>query len=206
MNLNFQGIRVNPGVVLAIIIWGAAAAWGLWMLTDYEKTPGLAVQAPSRWPGDAGLLPAAEGWTLVLFLHPHCPCSRATLNELIKLITDYPGKVSVRLFFLRPGIFGEAWSRTDLWSAAEKIPGAMLYPDEDGAMAKRFGAVTSGQALLYDSKGVLQFQGGITAARGHVGANAGRFSIGTILNRLEPVTRRTPVYGCPLFDKRTAVS
>ena len=40
---------------------------------------------------------------------------------------------------------------------------------------------TSGQVVVYDAKGALLFSGGITAARGHMGDNAGRDRITALL-------------------------
>ena len=58
-----------------------------------------------------------------------------------------------------------------------------MLRDDDGAEARRFGAETSGQTLLYDEHGALLFSGGITGARGHAGDNAGRASLVALLNR-----------------------
>ncbi len=58
-----------------------------------------------------------------------------------------------------------------------------MLRDDDGAEAKRFGAETSGQTLLYDERGTLAFSGGITGSRGHAGDNAGRASLLALINR-----------------------
>jgi hypothetical protein len=44
----------------------------------------------------------------------------------------------------------------------------------------------------------LLFAGGITAARGHAGDNAGRSAIETLLAGGRPGYDRTPVFGCPI--------
>lgn len=71
--------------------------------------------------------------------------------------------------------------------------------DGDGVEAKRFGAFTSGQALLYDAQGQLRFSGGITDSRGHEGDNAGREAIEAILAGKTATTTLTDVFGCGLF-------
>jgi hypothetical protein len=82
--------------------------------------------------------------------------------------------------------------------------------DDSGREAGRFGAATLGQTLLYDADGSLLFSGGITAARGHAGDNAGRSELVSLLNRglSAPVVTMnrgqsardaTHVFGCPLF-------
>jgi len=68
------------------------------------------------------------------------------------------------------------------------------------AEAKRFGAETSGQTLLYDERGTLAFSGGITGSRGHAGDNAGRASLLALINRSDADRRGSSVFGCPLFS------
>jgi hypothetical protein len=100
----------------------------------------------------------------------------------------------------RPEGAGEGWERTDLWQRASAIPGVCVVTDPCGAEARRFGAATSGQAMLYDPAGKLLFCGGITGARGHAGGNAG---FDAVLQRFQVAsampTTQTPVYGCELF-------
>ena len=62
-------------------------------------------------------------------------------------------------------------------------------------------AITSGQTLLYDTKGHLVFSGGITGGRGHEGDNTGRESIEkylqtgkTIVSHKKAWERQTRVY------------
>ena len=73
--------------------------------------------------------------------------------------------------------------------------------DEGGVEASRFGAATSGQAILYDGDGRLVFSGGITAARGHFGDNAGSQALARLLIDGMPSRPHTPVFGCALFDR-----
>jgi hypothetical protein len=63
-----------------------------------------------------------------------------------------------------------------------------------------FGAQTSGQVCLFDRDGHLRYCGGITIARGHVGANSGRSAIEAMLQGEASPTRSRPVFGCPLVD------
>ena len=93
----------------------------------------------------------------------------------------------------------DGWEQTDFWRTAAGLPGVTVVRDDDGRVAKQFGAATSGQTLLYDASGVLVFSGGITGARAHAGDNLGRRSLVALLNQ-EPAARTgTNVFGCPLF-------
>jgi hypothetical protein len=90
-----------------------------------------------------------------------------------------------------------------LWGTASALPNVTVLRDDDGVEAARFGAVTSGQTLLYDANGELIFSGGITGARGHAGDNAGRRALIALLEHKEPFHRLTSVFGCSLFSRRS---
>jgi hypothetical protein len=85
-----------------------------------------------------------------------------------------------------------------LWETAAAVPGVRVVRD-DGAEAWRFGARVSGQVMVYDHAGRLQFSGGITGARGHEGDNAGRDAIEALLAG-RPHAASAFVFGCLLFD------
>jgi hypothetical protein len=189
--------------VAAFSAWAGAVGFGGMQLWRYESTPGQAAEAPQRWPSDTRLQRAAGLPTLVLLIHPHCSCSRATMDELSKLMTDCQGKLTTDVVMIDPSGMSDAWVHSDLWSSAAAIPGVAVMADRDGVESHRFGAATSGQALLYAADGRLLFSGGITESRGHSGDNAGRSAITTLVlenapERAAPV--HTAVYGCALFD------
>jgi hypothetical protein len=142
---------------------------------------------------------------LVILMHPHCPCSRATVDELSKLMTHCQGKLTATVVMIQPTGTPAGWERTDLWSSAAAIPGVTLMSDPDGVETHRFGALTSGQALLYSPDGQLLFSGGITESRGHSGDNDGRSLIESLVlhEMAQPDAQvpTTPVYGCPLCDR-----
>jgi hypothetical protein len=101
-----------------------------------------------------------------MVVHPHCPCTRASLAELSSILNAQPRRASAYVLFVRPPGVGPGWERTDLWRQAAAIRGVRPIHDDWGGEAARFGAATSGQTMLYDREGVLRFSGGITAARG----------------------------------------
>jgi hypothetical protein len=138
-------------------------------------------------------------------VHPHCPCSRASLSELSVLMSAAAGKMQAYVLFVRPPGVPWGWEHTDLWRQAAAIPGVTVIADDGGREALRFGAATSGQTMLYDRRGELEFSGGITAARGLYGDNAGRSAISALLDAGKAGTpRRTPVYGYPLLGRGPA--
>ena len=173
---------------------------GLSILYSYENTPGIAAQPPQQWPAESRIQPSRDGATLVMLVHPHCPCTRATLGELALLMAHTRGHLTAYVLFLKPKGFSEDWEKTDLWQSATSIPGVNAVMDDDGAEARLFHAATSGQTILYDADGRLLFSGGITASRGHSGDNAGRSAIVSLVNAGSAERAETFVFGCPLFD------
>ncbi len=182
------------------MLWLATVGCGLWLLWGYENTPGVAAQPPGDWPTDSRLQRAPDRATLVMLAHPHCPCTRASIGELAQLMAHAQGRVTAYVLFLKPAGFADDWEQTDLWQSAARIPGVTALIDDDGAEAQRFHAATSGQTILYNAAGRLQFSGGITSARGHAGDNAGRSAIVALVNAGAAQQTETSVFGCPLFN------
>jgi hypothetical protein len=187
------------------LLWAFAAFWmvcvvaGLSVLWTWENTPGAAGDAPAQWPADSGLSRAADAPTLILFAHPQCSCTQASLGEFAEILARATAPPRTYIVFLKPIGFGVDWEKTDLWRAAVKLPGVTVIRDDDGLEATRFGVITSGQTVLYDQSGALLFSGGITGARGHAGDNAGRASLVSLLNQDRADLSATSVFGCPLF-------
>jgi hypothetical protein len=126
------------------------------------------------------------------------------MSELARLLAEVHPSPAVYALIYRPSGAAAGWERTDLWEAAARLPGVRVMTDEGGVQAHAFGALVSGQALLYDEAGALQFSGGITGARGHEGDNPGRFAVGEFLNGRQPAVTRTAAFGCLLHSEADA--
>ena len=194
--------RSGRGLVIltSITLWLLVVGIGLSVLLGYENTPGVAAKPLASWPADSQIQRAPGRATLVMLVHPHCPCSRASIGELALLMAQSQGRLTAYVLFLKPAGFSDNWEKTDLWQSAEGIPGVKPIIDYDGVEASLFHATTSGQTVLYDAEGRLLFSGGITIARGHAGDNAGRSAIVSLVNTKVAEQTETPVFGCPLFD------
>src|SRR5207245_290942 len=114
-----------------------------------------------------------DRYTLLMFAHPKCPCTRASIDGLNRLMAWRQGRLSVVVLFFRPSRSGEPWEKSGICRSAESISGVRVIWDNDGKEAIRFGARTSGQTFVFDPQGRMWFTGGITAARGVQGDNAG---------------------------------
>lgn len=191
-------LKKNAAVLVAVALWIPVVGFGIRTLWQYADTPGRVETPPTVWPADTVARPAPGRATLVIFAHPQCPCSRATIGELAWVMARCRDKVDVSVWFYAPSQEPANWPKTELWRSAAAIPGVHVFADSDGRKARRFGASTSGQALLYDSGGRLVFNGGITALRGHSGDNYGRDAIVSLVHGEAPARRSTPVFGCSL--------
>lgn len=200
----FRGAARTFILSAVVLGWISAVIWGGWSLVRYATAPGAQKAAPMRWPAASGLVAAPGGDTLVMFVHPKCPCSRASVSELNVIMNAHRTGVSAIVVFLRPGGVEEDWTRTDLWNDVGSIPGTTRVVDDGGREADRFGALTSGQVVLYDPGGNLMFSGGITDSRGHAGDNVGRQTVLRMLDSETAETDRHAVYGCPLQEPAEA--
>jgi hypothetical protein len=193
-----RGARVF--LLLSTISWLLVICFGLWILWDYENSPGKAAAPPHQWPADSKIQPARNHPTLIILAHPHCPCTRATIGELASIMAHSQGRLTAYVLFVKPAGFSDEWEKSDLWHSASAIPGVTVVIDDEGAEANRFHVATSSQALLYDGGGRLLFSGGVTASRGHYGDNAGQSAIVSLVNSGTADRAESFVFGCPLFD------
>src|SRR5262244_4638220 len=190
-------------VILAATVWVTAIVGGFGFLWIYKSKPGLVQQqAPPTWPRDSRLARSADRATLVMFAHPRCPCTRASIHELAQLMARLHDQLEAFVLFLAPSGRTANWDQTDLWSSAAQIPGVTALRDDDGVEASHFGAATSGHVVLYDAKGRLLFSGGITSARGHEGDSFGRQRILALLTTGTADRSDAPVFGCALHEEQ----
>jgi hypothetical protein len=177
---------------LAVIVvgWLGLLAVGFGALQRFDSTPGSIAAAEPR--------PElrAETYRLVMFVHPHCPCGRAALDELKEIVRTAGPRLTVEVAFVGPPTDREV---PESWAAAERIPGVTVRW-ADGREARAAGARTSGHVVLYDPTGAVRFRGGITISRGHRGPNPGRTAVQAALLDEVPQLSTAPVFGCPLED------
>jgi hypothetical protein len=178
------------------LLWAFAVLCGLASLMSYQARAGQPANAPTVWPGG---LPAGPGDTLLMFVHPQCPCSRASLRQLAALLEKTSKKPTSYVVFVTPKGAPSDFLQTDLWAFSQDLPGVRTVHDPEGRLSRLFGTHTSGQVLLYNRQGQLRFAGGLTPSRGHEGDSLGLVSIGAALAQ-ESARTSSDVYGCPVFS------
>jgi hypothetical protein len=190
-------MRRTSTVVLGLLWLGGVGA-GFTVLGRYETRQGEGAVAPSGWPAAATLERALDRATLLVFVHPRCPCTSATIEELNRLLARSSDRVRALVVFYSDPSLGGSWVHSPSYAAAAQIPGVLLVEDPHGSLARLFGARTSGQTCLYDRSGQLVFTGGITRARGHAGDSDGSRAVQALILG-GGHTASAPVFGCSLL-------
>ena len=179
-------------------LWAVLALGGTLAMSAYSNTDGPAAHTPEGWISSSTLELSADRPTLLFFLHPKCPCSRASVAELSRLVMRAGEAMALTAVIYHPENSSPEWEG-DLGRRMREISGAEIHVDRGGVEAERFGVTTSGHALLFDREGTRLYSGGITAGRGHEGENRGRRAIEEWLHQSSPASATgAPTFGCTI--------
>lgn len=190
-----------PSLLYVGTAWLFLVGLGTVQMWKYKHTAAAEPAAPTHWPSASRLPHSSRLPTLLMFAHPRCACTRASLEELARLVTHVPGRLSVQVVLFRPNASSPDWARGELWDTAAAIPGVTVHDDEGGREAQLFHGLTSGHVSLYGVDGHRLFDGGLTGARGHAGDSPGLGSLFALAYGQTPERRRTVVYGCQIHDR-----
>ena len=193
----------------ALVACWFAASIAVWAWTvAYGTTTAQAAQTrfanPAPIVGD--LATAPERPTLYLFMHPRCPCTRATITQLDRVLTasgferaELPAVVVVATIPSDAVENDDAWRKSDTLCMASELPNATVQYDAGGVKARSFGAQASGSVALYTADGRMLFAGGITVSRGHEGDCLGAEQLlQQIENPNQQIPVTAPTLGCRL--------
>lgn len=187
--------------LVLVSFWLALIVIGWQFLLNYEKTPANCKQPCLTWPSESKMKRSQTAKTLVMFAHPQCPCTMASLRELARLSTEQTIKTYV--CFMIPKDADKSWLDSRNQTQAKSMPGIKVWQDTASTEASLFQASTSGESMLFDENGKLIFRGGITGSRGHEGDNEGLEQLRKIINS-KTGRGNYVVYGCPLAEARTS--
>jgi len=193
-------------ILLLVAIWLFLLGVGSWKVAQYATQPGAAAPVSTGWPRHSSLLFSNLKYNLLVFVHPECPCSEATIAELASLQPQLASSTKISVVFVRPAGYSSEIEKSSLWQLASTLKNTTLKIDENGEEALNFATKTSGQVLLYSATGQLQFRGGITAARGHRGENLGSLSIISLVSGHKAVAESTRVLGCSLVNPERKIA
>ena len=188
---------------LAVAIWVILAIGGLAALTVYSMTGSTPAHAAAQWPANELLALDPARPVLVLFLHPRCPCSSASITELDQVLSRHPGAFRVYAVLTIPPGMDANWEAGRNLEAARMLPDTALVFDRGGALTRRFGARDSGTILAFAPDGARLFAGGVTASRGHQGESLGSLTLQDLARGQTPRVAESPAFGCPLLGPDT---
>ena len=140
-------------IVIAGLVWLAVIVAATLRISAYVSIPGQPGTPPADWPVGSQVARAATKPTLLMFIHPKCPCSKASIAELAVLMAHCQGQVDAHVLFLKPVETSAEWVRTETWRDAALIPGVTVHLDDAGREARLFASMTSGDTLLFDAEG-----------------------------------------------------
>ena len=193
---------IKPAWLLGFCLWLGLVAGGYAWLLRYSLAAGSVSAVPGTIP-PALVSPVSPARPqLLLALHPSCPCSRATVRELAKILTRAPNKCDVTVLMYRPASERASWLAGALLDECRRM-NCQIHPDPDGRLAELLGSLTSGYVVLYDASGRLRYHGGITSSRGHEGDNVGEQAVIQILLGNRDSQKSMPVFGCPIRQAAT---
>src|ERR1700752_4188286 len=109
--------------VIAFAVWIGMIAAGFGWLARYELRPGEVGDVSPRWPAASHMERDAGRGKLVMFLHPHCPCSPASFLELNELRSESAENLQARLVLCKPAGVPAGWEQTSLWKQAIALSG-----------------------------------------------------------------------------------
>jgi hypothetical protein len=182
-----------------IILWSVVVAWfvatslGFLALGAYHTRPSGRGSPPDRWPSNASVPLDRSRPTLLIFIHPRCPCSAASMDELAQVLDRFRGRVAAHVLTYHPEGAAEGWESSAGGSGFD------FRRDPGGREAVRFGVETSGHVLLFDPSGRRLFSGGITISRGHRGDNPGLDRLIEAVEGSSVGSGSSPVFGCPVL-------
>jgi hypothetical protein len=96
------------------VAWISLVCAGMWVLLSYEFVPGRVGNPADHWPSTTRLRRAPHTATLVMVVHPHCPCTRASLGELERLIARLEGSLVAQVLFYELENPPADWKHSDL--------------------------------------------------------------------------------------------
>lgn len=184
---------------ILIVLWLAVVGFGFATALGHDYG-GVTTIPRHDWPSASKFVAERGSMTAIMFCHPHCPCTRASLTELSAL-KERCRNVKLFVCFIQPAGAAENWVKSANWKQACAIDGVTVAIDERGREADLFGATASGELLIFNKSGTEIFRGGITGSRGHEGESTSLiYAVTALMNERE--TKATPVFGCLLQGDR----
>ena len=206
--------RTDRWISVAMLGWLLFVGVGFYRFNSYAFDGAEPAQGVRCSLADSRVDWIPGAYRVLVFLHPQCPCTRATLEELQSLAAIVDDRLHIVVFGYCPPNATDEWFQAVNWElvaqweravqATQRPLNLERYRDVGAEMALRFGAEFSGHVLLFDPADRPLFSGGITSSRGHAGGSRGStLMVDRIRNHRLPWATN-PVLGCPLTAAQSA--
>lgn len=183
---------------LCAAVWVGVSVCGIGLVVRESFDPGQPGAGSSVWPVESSLPRETDVSTAVVFLDPRCGCSRASIAEMARLAHQLGSQTQwIAVVHGAPERTSDG-VLSPMHRSLLQIPGVRVYADPTGEEMRRFGASVSGELLLYNAAGGLQFQGGVTPARGHEGESLGALAVKDWVQQGRAECSNSLVFGCQL--------
>jgi hypothetical protein len=188
------------GTIKAIAIWLLLVLVSMAAFLMYEGKPSYNAAALPMAPISEDVAEPKRMAKIFIALHPKCPCSRVTLDELLRIVDQCSQPAQFIILVYVPNLEPVSWIESSSTDLARSLPNSVVYIDRNGQDAANIGIHTSGGMVAYDADGNLCFSGGILQSRGFAGDNIGSRTLTQLLygKPTEHVVT-TPVFGCSLI-------
>src|SRR5580704_1321964 len=94
-----RALKKHTLIAVAVALWVPAIAFGFNVLWKYSTTPGHPAAPPRSWPATAPIKRREGRPTLLMFAHPQCQCTGASLGELSIIMAHAGGQLDAQVFF-----------------------------------------------------------------------------------------------------------
>lgn len=200
--------------LVLFVCFPCAICVGTWAIADYSNrpcdrgTPSLTLD-PNQTSADLlavlnefaqSELRRTDSKKLLVFYHPHCPCTAASLRNLQRINSSLVSERKIYAFAFHPQDEPVTWIESPTTKLLRGIPNITIIPDREAIACQAFGLSTSGHMLVYDEAQRLIFSGGITPGRGHEGDCQSSFDLRQKINGEKSTLNYWPVYGCSIVE------
>src|SRR5437899_2493187 len=94
-----NGLGTKVVVAVFAVAWVSTVGAGLRVLQRYPLPPGRLASPPPQWPAIVPIERSPGHFQLVVFAHPRCSCTRATIGELEWIMANGNGKIATTVYF-----------------------------------------------------------------------------------------------------------
>src|SRR4051794_10180949 len=111
-------MRSRSAQFVLFAMWMVALCAGWWAMTKFQYATDTTHEVLTpEWPSKSTINRGPDRSTLVLFLHPRCPCSRASIAELegllAKLQNESAALPDVDIVATVPEVHSSAWTDSE---------------------------------------------------------------------------------------------